>query len=51
MLFSVAPAGLHALIDYIDTQEQHHSTRRFQDEYRDILTKHEINYDERDVWD
>jgi len=49
--FSVGPSDLNALLDYIDTQEEHHRTRTFQDEYRAFLTKYGIEYDERYVWD
>ena len=49
--FSVGPYDLNALLHYIDTQEEHHRTRTFQDEYRAFLTKYGIEYDERYVWD
>ena len=49
--FSVGPSDLHALLHYINTQEEHHRTRTFQDEYRAFLTKYGIEYDERYVWD
>lgn len=49
--FSVGPSDLNALLHYIDTQEEHHKTRSFQDEYRAFLKKYEIKYDERYVWD
>lgn len=49
--FSVGPSDLNALLHYIDTQEEHHKTRTFQDEYRAFLTKYGIEYDERYVWD
>ena len=49
--FSVGPADLEALRHYIDTQEEHHRTRTFQDEYRAFLTKYGMDYDERYVWD
>ena len=49
--FSVGPADLDALLHYIDTQEEHHRTRTFQDEYRAFLTNYGIEYDERYVWD
>lgn len=49
--FSVGPSDLNALLNYIDTQEEHHRTRTFQDEYRAFLTKYGIAYDERYVWD
>jgi REP element-mobilizing transposase RayT len=50
-VFSVGPNDLNALINYIETQEEHHRTRTFQDEYRDFLTEYGIAYDERYVWD
>ena len=49
--FSVGPSDLDALRHYIDTQESHHQTRTFQQEYRVLLTKYGIAYDERYVWD
>ena len=49
--FSVGPSDLNALLHYIDTQEEHHRTRTFQDEYRDFLTKYGIDHDERYLWD
>jgi putative transposase len=49
--FSVGPSDLNALLHYIDTQEEHHKTRTFQDEYRAFLKKYGIEFDERYVWD
>ena len=49
--FSVSPSQLDAVIEYVGNQEEHHRTRSFQEEYRDILQKHEIDFDERYVWD
>jgi REP element-mobilizing transposase RayT len=49
--FSVEPAGLDTLLDYIDGQEAHHQTHTFQDEFRGILSKYGIGYDETYVWD
>ena len=49
--FSVGPSDLNALLHYIDTQEEHHRARTFQEEYRAFLTKYGIEYDERYVWD
>jgi putative transposase len=49
--FSVGPSDLDALRHYIDTQEKHHRTKSFQDEYRAFLTKYGIEFDERYVWD
>jgi putative transposase len=49
--FSVAPSQLDQLIRYIDKQEEHHRTITFQDEFRNLLQKYNIEYDERYVWD
>jgi REP element-mobilizing transposase RayT len=50
-LFSVSPADLGALIQYIDGQEAHHRKRSFQDEMRAFFEKYHIAFDERYVWD
>jgi hypothetical protein len=49
--FSVAPADLMAVTTYIDSQEEHHRTRTFQEEYRAFLNKYSVKYDEAYVWD
>jgi REP element-mobilizing transposase RayT len=49
--FSVGPSDLNALQHYIDTQEEHHRTLTFQEEYRTFLTKYGIEFDERYAWD
>ncbi len=36
---------------YIAHQERHHRRRTFQDEFREFLKAHEIERDERYVWD
>lgn len=49
--FSVGPSQLDQLIRYIDNQEEHHKTVTFQDEFRTLLQKYNIEYDEKYVWD
>jgi REP element-mobilizing transposase RayT len=49
--FSVGPSDLDALKAYIDTQEEHHKTRTFQEEFRMFLKKYGVEYDEAYVWD
>ncbi|NJN31548.1 MAG: IS200/IS605 family transposase [Synechococcales cyanobacterium RM1_1_8] len=49
--FSVGRSDLDALLHYIDNQEKHHHTGSFQNEYRAFLTKYNIEYDERYVWE
>ena len=49
--FSVGPSDVHALLAYIDDQENHHRTRTFQEEFRMFLQKYGVEYDEAYVWD
>jgi putative transposase len=49
--FSISPRDLDALIAYIENQEEHHRTRTFQEEYRILLNRYGIEFDERYVWD
>ena len=49
--FSVSLSQLDTVLDYVKAQQQHHRTRTFQEEYRELLRKHGIDFDERYVWD
>jgi len=49
--FSIGWSQLDDLMRYIDHQDQHHRTRTFQEEYRDLLLKYHVNFDEKYVWD
>jgi putative transposase len=49
--FSVSPSQLQSVLEYVESQEEHHRTRSFQEEYRDFLGKHGVEFDERYVWD
>ena len=49
--FSLGWSQLEELVRYIQTQEQHHRRRTFQEEYRDLLRKYHVEYDERSIWD
>ena len=49
--FSVSPSQFEAVLNYVKTQQEHHRTRTFQEEYREVLRKHGIEFDERFVWD
>jgi putative transposase len=48
--FSVSPSQLEAVLEYVENQKEHHRTRSFQEEYRDFLCKHGVEFDERYVW-
>ena len=50
-VFSVSPSHMEALLEYIENQEEHHRSVTFQEEYRRMLEKYRISYDERYVWD
>jgi putative transposase len=39
------------VVEHVEEQEAHHRLLSFQDEYRRLLKQHEIEYDERYVWD
>lgn len=49
--FSVSHSMKDKVDEYIRSQEQHHATSSFQDEYRRLCEKHGIEIDERYVWD
>jgi REP element-mobilizing transposase RayT len=49
--FSVSPSQLDAVLEYVNKQQEHHRTRTFQEEYRELLRKHGLDFDERYVWD
>ena len=49
--FSVSHSLRNAVDEYIRNQAEHHAQMSFQDEYRQICGKHEIEIDERYVWD
>jgi REP element-mobilizing transposase RayT len=50
-VFSVGREGVDRLLRYIDNQEAHHQRRSFKNEYRAVLSAHEVEWDERYVWD
>ena len=49
--FSVNPGQIGRVTTYIANQHEHHGRKSYQDEYRAFLKKHEVEYDERYVWD
>ena len=48
--FTVSKSNLPEIVRYIQHQRDHHRKRTFQDEYREFLRKHGVEYDERYVW-
>jgi REP element-mobilizing transposase RayT len=49
--FSIGRSQLDAVKKYIAGQREHHRRQTFQDEFREFLTKYQVPYDERYVWD
>jgi putative transposase len=49
--FSVSSSNVEQVKTYIANQEVHHRKMTFQEEYRKMLERHGIEYDERYVWD
>lgn len=49
--FSVSQSSVGQVREYITNQEEHHRTRTYQDEFRLLLQRHGITWDERYVWD
>jgi len=49
--FSVSASQFEPVLQYIETQPEHHHTRTFQEEYRELLRRHGVDFDERYVWD
>jgi putative transposase len=49
--FSVSESNVPSVVHYIRGQQEHHRIKSFQEEYREFLEKHGIEYDEKYVWD
>ncbi len=49
--FSIGASNIEALKHYIQNQKQHHQTLSFEDEYRALLKKYNIEFDEKYMWD
>ncbi|MGC4005601.1 MAG: IS200/IS605 family transposase [Pirellulales bacterium] len=50
-VFSVSRSRLERVRVYVANQEEHHRTMTYQDELRELLRKHGIEFDERYLWD
>ena len=49
--FSVSSSQLGLVRKYLAGQKTHHAKQSFQDEFRELLALHGLEYDERYVWD
>jgi putative transposase len=48
--FTISRSSLSRVREYVRNQEEHHRVRTFQEEYRTLLQKHEVVFDERFLW-
>jgi putative transposase len=49
--FAVSYSNVAQVKAYIANQEQHHHLQSFQDEFREFLRRHGVEWDELYVWD
>ncbi|HEX2474758.1 MAG TPA: IS200/IS605 family transposase [Lacipirellulaceae bacterium] len=49
--FAVSYSSIDQVKTYFANQEQHHRAQTFQDEFRELLRRHNLEWDERYVWD
>jgi len=49
--FSIGQSQVPAVSRYIRDQKEHHKSQTYQDEFRSLCAKYEVNIDERYCWD
>jgi len=49
--FAVSESNVDAVREYIANQREHHARKTFQQEYIQLLERHQIAFDERYLWD
>jgi len=49
--FTVSKSAVPDVSAYVENQREHHRMRTYQEEYRALLDRHGIEYDERYLWD
>ena len=49
--FSVSQSKIPEVLKYIENQAEHHRRISYQDELRGLFRRHEVEFDERYVWD
>ena len=48
--FTVSKSQLPDVLRYVEGQREHHRRQTFQEEYRALLDRHGIDYDEKYLW-
>lgn len=49
--FGISESNVPEVVRYIENQREHHKTISYQDELRQLLIEHKIEFDERYLWD
>jgi putative transposase len=49
--FSIGQSGVTGVKQYIRDQKEHHRKQSFQDEFRGLCRKYEVEFNEQYVWD
>ena len=49
--FTVSASQKDVVYAYVENQEKHHQVRTFKEEYLALLKAHDVEYDERYMWD
>jgi hypothetical protein len=49
--FSIGESQVPQLMEYISEQKAHHHKHDFKHEFRSVLERYKVEYDERYVWD
>jgi putative transposase len=49
--FAVSFSQIEAVKTYLANQQEHHRRVSFQDEFLELLRRHELEWDERYIWD
>jgi len=48
--FSVSKSNVDAVVAYILSQERHHRTRTFEEEFKTLLVRNGVDYDPQFLW-
>ena len=48
--FSVSESARESVVQYINTQEEHHRKRTFEEEFKELLRRHGVEFDENMLW-
>ena len=49
--FSIGQSQVAAVSKYISTQKEHHEKQSWEDEYRELCRRYDVEFDERYCWD